>query len=377
MNRLIFIYMGGSCGEVNQPWDRRKKSHCEYLRENSGLGTEGYFQIIKRMKEEAIVDDVLIFAESGRNTGQTSLEGHQCYVIPHFEVLREFLKEGDIIWARGGFRSWFNLLNELKGKHWLLLYAANTGRQRWKFWDIVFDDLSGKDWYDRRNNRLFLDFRKPVNPYIFRPIKTPKIYDVCIGCSHIHDKKAQWRGVKVAIEYQKLYGEKLNCILPGRKTHGTFTNGILQDILDHDLRIRMTGMVPRNEVCEILNKSKLALFLGGHGQNDRGPLEALRCGTRVIMSFPHRHHPLISSNPDVCTVINNSDDFRQIARVIKGELGSRDFSDKTSVYMYYERSFGIEQVVLPQMKKLFTMLTASDPSQGIQSLLEEYEMING
>jgi hypothetical protein len=231
--RLVFLFTSDRCCSEgsNVPWDPDKPSTNFYAIDENGLPSEGYLIMLKEMLKHSIVDDVVIFIESSRGTGKTVYNHGSkliyCYVVPEIGYVKQFLNKDDIIFARGGFRSWFNFLTQMnKEGRWLLLYAANTGRERWKFWDICFDDLTGKHNSDRWG-RFFFDFKKPINPNFFYPLYgIKKEFDVCIGASHVHDRKAQWKTVEVIVEYKRLFGESLKCVLPGRITHGVNTNKI-------------------------------------------------------------------------------------------------------------------------------------------------------
>jgi hypothetical protein len=174
------------------------------------LATEGYYWLLKRMVETGIVDEVSVIIDSGQKLAPVDyMPGITGHVVPGIENTP--LRDGDIIWVRGGWKSWFPFLSRLhEEQRWLLFYGANTGRERWPLWDVVFDDLSGRDYVDGAG-RIHLDFRKPTNPEIFHPMDIDPKYDLCIGASHIHDKKGQWRGVQAAIAYQKIFGKNLKC----------------------------------------------------------------------------------------------------------------------------------------------------------------------
>ena len=181
MKRLIFLYMSEGCAPPNSntPWDPKTKSKNKYA---LGLESEGYLYILRRLSETKVFDEILIFIESNRGPGyfitSTGIKG---YVIPEIARINEYLKPNDIIWARGGVRSWYEVLDEKKGKHWMVLYAANTGRQRWRFWDVVLNDTLGINMIDRRG-RFFFDFEKPINPEIFKSdssrLRTTQAYGV-------------------------------------------------------------------------------------------------------------------------------------------------------------------------------------------------------
>jgi len=363
--RLVFLFTQQGAGAKGTTYDQSIPSGNHFAVNEGGLKSEGYMWLLHRMKETKVVDDVVIFIESNRYSGSASLYGITIHVVPHISSVDSFLEPEDVIWVRGGFRSWHEWLVPKINKHWLLLYAADTGRERWLFWNIIFADIGKKNWMDIRN-RLWLEFHKPIHPTIFYPIKGEPEYDVCIGASHIHDKKGQWKTIQAIIEYEKMYGKRLKCVLPGRSIKGVNTNQIPLVVAKHNLDVTITGMLGRKAVNEIYNKSKLFVYLGGGGQNDRGPLEALRCGTPVIVANPTRHHEVVCQHMGFSSVCVDSLDFKTVAKEMHRML-EEPFGSREDVHEYFEASNGIETVCLPEMKLTFDIIRDNPkPSKIIQ-----------
>jgi glycosyltransferase involved in cell wall biosynthesis len=374
--RLIFLFTSdGAAGEgTNAPWDPHAQSSNFYATNENGLPSEGYLYMLHEMLNRGVIDDLLIFIESNRGPGNTTYFKHvKCYVVPEIGYVRQFLKKGDIIWARGGFRSWFNFLNLMKKeKYWLLLYAANTGRARWKFWDVIFDDLHGKHRHDSRG-RFFYYFKKPINPDYFRPLDVKKRYDICVGASHVHDRKRQWKTIEVIAEYKRLFNENLHCVLPGRITHGVKTNLMGSTINSARLSVYTPGMVSRTKVAEVFNQSHLSVFMGQGGQNDRGPLESLACGTPILLAGTARHCPSIWKDNEFCTVCEDPNDITKIAHQLREALyrSRRGRDIKVRCRNSFENRNGLYKVILPEMTKLFKVFRKY-PIPNIQPLIKEY-----
>ena len=374
--RLVFLFTNqGSVPEgADAPWDPKVETKNFYaVNPTNGLPSEGYLYMLKAMLKEKIVDDLIIFIESNRWPGYYIYDPNiHCYVVPQVAHIIPFLQEGDVIFARGGFKSWFNFLTQMsEEKRWLLLYAANTGRERWKFWDICFDDLSGKHRYDIRN-RFFYDFKKPINAEVFKPLNIKKEFDVCIGASHVSDRKAQWKTVEVVVAYKELFGEALKCVLPGRITHGVNSNKMSEKIKRAQIDVLQPGMVTRDKVCEYMNKSHIFVYLGQGGQNDRGPLESLQCGTPVMIASTRRHSPVVYGDSRYCTVAKDPEDFKGIAYQLKEQLDRyRHQSDiRDECHDYFGRVSGID-VILSDMRRLFDLIR-NNPVPNIEILKKEY-----
>lgn len=363
--RLIFLYMsyGAATEGTNQPWDKTCKSENRFV-SHMGLPTEGYFYMLKKMLEEGIIDDLIIFIESNRSPGCAIMEGIPVYVVPEIKYVDDFLQEGDVIFARGGFRGWFNWLHrKRKEGHWLMLYAANTGRSRWKVWDLVFDDLKEKHWFDKRNNRFFFQFKKPINPQLFKPMKTRRDYDVCIGASHIHDKKAQWKTIKALVDLQmqdKLDQRKpRKYVLPGALKNGVHTNHIINDIKEAGLNVEIPGMVHRFKLNEYYNRSKLFVYLGNSGQNDRGPLEAMSVGCPIMLGGTTRHSHVLWKNQVGCKIATDPNNPAVTAGEIRDMIDLHTEGLRVHNQTYFDNKNGIEKVVIPDMAKLFGLIRAN------------------
>jgi len=334
--RLIFFYLQ----------HRNAAYYFDFLR------TEGYYWLLKRMVETGVVNDVLIVIDSPQKIQPVQYApGITGISVQGIENIPGGVRIDDIIWVRGGWKSWFGFLENLKKQnHKLLLYAANTGRERWPFWDVIFDDLNGKDFMDEQG-RMHVDFRKPTNPEIFRPIAIERTYDLCIGASHVHDKKGQWRGIKAIIAYQQIFGKKLKCILPGAFRGGSRTSEIIDDIREYDLDVELPGMLSRDDIATVYNQSKLFLHLGAGGQGDRGVLEAMRCGCPVMIGFPKYHAPF-TYQTDLNYVTADPDHYSTLAYEIKDQLELSTEEKRAQVIAYHEAQCGVETVILPRMKQL-------------------------
>ena len=369
--RLVFLFMsyGPASEGSNVGYDPTIKSGNRFVLKG-GLPTEGYFYMLKRMLKETIIDDLIIFIESNRDPGMAEIDGIKVYVVPEIKYVEDYLKPDDVIFARGGFRTWHNFLVRMQVKgHWLLLYAANTGRARWKFWDIVFDDLCKGHWTDIRK-RFFYQFKKPIDPDLFYMQNRKRDFDICIGASHIHDKKSQWKAIDAIIEYQKAYGP-IKCIMPGAIKRGVHTNHILPKIKEHGLNVALPGMVSRAEVCNYMNRSKVFIYLGNSGQNDRGPLEALSCGCPVILGGTSRHSPIFADMKIGCRITDNPNDPVKVSLDIKRSLEIHTEGLRDHTQSYFERTNGMDQVVIPEMKRLFDVIR-KNPVPDTDALKIEY-----
>lgn len=372
--RVVFLYTSyGAAGVGSTPaWDSNKESNNHFVGEH-GLPTEGYFHMLLKLKEMGIIDDLLIFIESYRSSGYKDISGIKCYVVPRIEYVENFLQENDIIFVRGGFRGWYDpfLLKMQKQKRWLILYAANTGRQRWTVWDIVLSDLNTEHTFDRRG-RFWLLFKKPINPDIFHLRTTKRDIDICIGASKIHDKKGQWKVIDALIEYKRIFGKTLKCILPGSlRYRGKETPQIVPKINKYSLDVEQPGFVNRYAMDKIYNRSKVFIYLGNSGENDRGPLEATSVGCPTILGGTTRHAPFLRGKHLGIIVSKNANDPTVVANEINQMLETHTERFRISVASHFDKHNGFWSVVMPDMKRLFTVLR-ENPIPDIEVLKKEY-----
>ncbi|MBW2044790.1 MAG: glycosyltransferase [Deltaproteobacteria bacterium] len=368
--RLVFLYVadGPAPAGSGVSWNCNKTSDNFYAQR---VKEEGYFYLLSKMIDTGILEYVLIIIESNRSPGRVDYTQKIIgLVMPEINDLKAWLGRDDVIWCRGGFRSWHNfLVEQAQAGRWLLIYAANTGRDKWPFWDVVFDDLAGINFVDG-TGRLHLDFRKPTRPDIFYPMNLVRDYDLCIGASRIHDKKGQWRGIEVAAAYKRLYGKDLKCVLPGPWARGIKTNLIRDKIMADNLDVTVTGNLARSELARIMNRSRLFAHFGSGGQGDRGVLEALRCGCPVIISFRNYHPRWIWKNRFIWD-IDDPDDYEAIAEGIHLRLKFHGNNIHRDVFDFHEKNAGVEEIILPRMARLFSLLK-KHPRANRDFLKKEY-----
>jgi len=337
--------------------------------------SEGFCYMWSRMLDLGIVDDVEVVMESARFPGLYEFTPKFRFrVVPHINQFFKHIEPDDIIFVRGGFKSWFPCLQQWKKEQkWVLFYQAATNRGVWQFWDVVFNDLVSENGKDRYG-RFHLAFKKPTHPSFFKPMEIPRDFDICVGASHIHDKKGQWKVIRAIQAYERRYGKALNAVMPGRMYHGTSTNLMVEDIQAGKVsRLTMPGMVSRLEVGKILNRSKLFVHVGGAGQNDRGVLESMACGTPVMLANTQYHAPFTFKTP-LSFVTLNSLNPEALAVDIHNALEVCTEERRVEVKRYFEDESSVEAVILPAMWRLFKFLRAN-PKADREALWREYGVL--
>lgn len=357
--RLVFFYVSWKHGYGEGiDWKRGHKSENFYAKR---FEEEGYCLLLRFMLNHNIIDDVLILIESKSDPGRFSAMDMKGHVIPSIENAWGFIKDDDIIWVRGGWKHWHDVLIEFQeAGHWLMLYAANTGREKWRFWDIVFNDQITIPVVDTVG-RLQYPFRKPIQENIFfpkrlEPKKDQIKYDIMIGASHIHDKKGQWRVIDALIEYEKLFFEDLKAVLPGSFMRGVQTNKIVDKINDNGLDVEMPGMVPRKDLAKLMNQTALFVHLGSHGQADRGPIEAMACGCPVMLGFPQYHSKWLAEESKASFICHTPEDPEKVARDLYLALPKAKNGRIDAFESYVANS--LQNGALPDMAFLFGGLKA-------------------
>jgi len=355
--RLIFLYV--------------QHRHGFYFAER--VREEGYFHLIRRMVETGIVDEAVILIESGQEGRVDYGHGMHCLIGSDIGRLLQAAEPGDVIWARGGWRSWFTPLQEAGRDHWLMFYAANTDRWKWPIWDVILDDCHPSSVIPAKAGiqsvpfvdpagRIHVDFRKPINETLFCFRREPcavsraPSFDLCIGASRVHDRKGQWRAINAMIAYKQVYGRDLTAVLPGPWSHGTETSRIEAKIVEHNLLVRITGELSRKELCDTFNRSRVFAHLGSHGQGDRGPMEAMACGCPILIGFPRYHAPWVLEAP-FCHAASNPDSPAGVAGAIRQML-TIQHAQRRQIAEYCTAQCGIDAVGIPAMRRLFSAFTA-------------------
>ena len=344
MGKLVFLYTThGATPFPGSTWNNSAPSDDPYTRL---IATEGYFFLIKELLRQKIISEALLVVESSRSPGYFEQGGIKGYAVPHIADIDPFVNPDDIIWARGGFRSWHDYMIDLQERgHWLMFYAANTGRERWTFWDIILDDLTTTFRYDR-HNRFWVPFIKPMNEDIFYPKNIDKKWDICIGASHIHDKKGQYRVFKALDYLHKKTGRTFKCVLPGSLRGGAYTRRWLTPEVFKRLNIEFIGMVPREQLTDVFNQSHLFCYMGTGGQGDRGPLEAMACGTPLLIGETKRLAPSAYNN-SFTNCVYDYDNPKKVASAIEETLSfvSKRTDIKKKVHEYYIAANGLQKAV--------------------------------
>jgi hypothetical protein len=372
--RLIFWYVsdGGTAPASEVPRSERPTGNRFAL----NFWTEGYYLMLRRMLELRIVDDVVVLIDSLRSPGVLDLgKNYSVHVVPSFgSHWRDFLTDETVFFVRSGYRSWFDILSEiLDTGAWIMFYRAASNRGPWPFWDVVLDDLSNGAARVDDKGRMYIPFHKPVNEEIFFVSEGEKLYDVCVGSSHIHDKKGQWKTVEAAEAYRRIYGEDLRLVIPGRSIGGMKTRNMFTKFLDSQPNVTMPGMIPRPQLQPIYSQSGLMTHLGGAGQNDRGPLEALCTGTPVVLQNL-KWHPLWMHKESIA-VKHVPEDSGEGALAVQLRNALQTFAgvDRDAVRSFYLEQNGLEQKTIPEMRRLFWFFRCY-PKRDRKLLWKYYEV---
>lgn len=371
--KIVYFFMSQGAAPTGSIASYKPTSKCgEQYNDFNGEGT---FKLLQKLHDNGVIDDLRVFYESARDPGIANwIPGVYCSVIPEIRFAEQFIKENSIIFVRGGFRTWHDFLVQYKHKNWLMLYAANTGRQRWTWWDVILNDCDKINDVDKFG-RYWHFFIKPTDESLFYPkCLIEKKYDLCIGASHIHDKKGQWRTINMLIEYKKRYGKNLKCIMPGAPRRGVETGKIREKISNHGLDVEIVGKVSRHKLCSIFNRSRFFIHLGTHGQNDRGPIEALACGTPLIIGSPSYHSPILYENPEITFVPKDVNDLPSIAAYLRRRLPNYHIDERIRVHGYYMRYHSFERTY-NRFQFLIELMANSKPT--IESKINLLHYFNG
>ena len=350
------------------PWDSSMQSTSPYVQ---GFDLDGMAHMVAHAVQFGAIADAIILIESTKGTGRFTVHGIDGYVLPHISEAARFINDGDILFFRGGFKGWLPFIDSIKkkGKNWLLFYGANTGNGRWPFWDVVLDDLS--DELQIINGKLLFPFTKPIPPNFHFKDSRDRQFDICIGASHIHDRKGQWRIVDAVAAAKNYYNKDLLCIMPGALHGGSETNRITNVIRENNLSISIPGMVGRKELIRIYSESKVFAKGGAHGQNDRGLLESLLCGCIPMLTDNNRHPKWVSWAFSDCIISNRSSN-KDMAKVLIELTDMWDSVESETVAGIAKDENGFS-VACDEFESLLSVLSAPH-NMGMKYLQEVYNV---
>lgn len=356
MPKLIYFYVsdGARAEGAKVTW---RATNTTTNRFAVNIANEGMFQLWDKLVEKGVFAHAYTFIDSMRGThGKIEVTPRSTvFSVPHLEDILYMIDDGDVVVARGGFKPWYNVLTEInKRGNWVLFYRANTNRNPWPFWDVVLNDLT-----DRPGNaggRLHFNFSKPTNENLFyRDSNVKKKYDVLLNASHIHVKKGQHRFIRAAIKYRAIYKKDISICLPGGFIRSWAKDEILNNIEKYKLDVHMPGGVPREQLNILMNESRLYVHVGAGGQNDRGCLEAMRCGLPVLISNFCAFAPFIYGNLNFSRVVPMGATDEMVAEVAHDFLSALYINSirHDDVAAYYSKFNGMGEVIIPKMTGLF------------------------
>lgn len=281
---------------------------------------EGHHKLFTILAQCGIFDRIDVYTEN--------LSGNT-YCVPFIEDRYEMtalsrapdydfdVPEDSVVWVRGGFKPWIETLLEvpdLKKKHWVLFYGANTGNERWPYWHIILNDLIDVPDDRQLPHKYSIPYRKPINTNVFYFDESiQRDIDICVGASNVHDKKGQYITAKILKRYHERTGRWLRSFMPGSSRGGAETKRMYEGIMRGDYGpMRATGTIPRVDLADRLRRTKTFIHLGGGGQGDRGPMEALSCGCYLILADSGRHAPWLDRIPEACTIVRDPDNPNKI-----------------------------------------------------------------
>lgn len=320
---------------------------------------------------------VIIDAHNGFGHRQYS-PSTAIYVISDIKYLLDYINPEDIIIARGGFKPWFKTLGALKKRrqNWILFYRANTNRHGWPFWDVTLNDLGDNSRNFIHLNQYYFGFSKPVNEDIFYWTQDDiKSMNVCIGASHVHSRKGQYLAVRAASHYYSKYGNKLTGVLPGGFIRCSYNTEILLSRSKNFHDIDVLGHIKREDLRECYCKSSMLIHAGTGGQNDRSVLEAMACGTPVVLSSCSHFSSFVCDfkGPNTITSPNSE----SISEDIHDMLTDENPWKPQEVVDYYKKHNGMNEVCVPKMVRLFKWLENNEPHRPDMSIPRSIEEWKG
>lgn len=307
------------------------------------LKTDGHYGLMHELVRRGVVDKARIIMQGYAQHGVDILEDRGGVTIESHEQMETVVPgPGDVIWVRGAWKSWLPWIQQYAAAHWFLYYAANAGHQSWPWWDVILYDLADGNRLGT-GGTLWWHYRKPISPeFENRNLQTK--YDVCVGASHIYDRKGQYRILPIAKEYKKLTGNDLRIVIPGRYYSRERQTEAMRAEINAGAwpNIFVPGWMPRAEMVDIYNSAKYFYAATCGGQGDRCVPESGTCGCRQIIGLSKNHPPYAYANPLITYTPPDPDDFEAIARFLAED---RNDLSRSVVADYFARESGMDRVI--------------------------------
>lgn len=366
---LLFLYASKGIAKVPSLDWKTTKAGSRYNHTNQ----EGDLFMLKRLLDKKIISKLTIIYESNIEPGVASfIQGADNYVIPRLspEILKTFIDSNTIIFVKGVARHWVDLLVPYRDNNWLLIYGNNTGKERWTWWDAVFDDLGLGNKMVFREKYIF-PYIKPVNEDIFKFHDYTKKYDICIGASYIHDNKGQYLAVKLIEAFKEKYGYYPNCVMPGLPRRSRKTLEML-DLNFIQNECVMPGMVNRHRLAKIFNQSTIFIHFGNTGQNDKAVAEAWACGCKLIIQNPSNLSPCFSYDNRNIFLFNSGDvetNIDKLKMIMDHQSPDNDLIERQLRIENYKNHMGFQEKVMPRIELLFNTISGTHPCSEVKQRL--------
>ena len=323
-------------------YTRKKAYPVEFMK------TDGHFPLMRALKNAGLVDSVRLVMETGREYHETVEPGVEIETLRGgIDSLK--LDRGEVVWIRGAWKSWLPWIERHRYDHWFIYYAANTGHAPWPYWHVILDDETGLNRIEN-GKRLWFNYHKPIHDIFHVPVSNiePE-YTLCLGASHIYDRKGQYRAFEVMKTYHRLYGIKLRCLMPGKfYSHERHTEAMRAELKDWP-NVEMPGFVDRADLRNLLHKCQYFLHLNNTGQGDRGPMEAGCCGCNLILGATKHHHPYTYAPESHTKLMPEMDDYETIARYVHDNVPAA----RADIAAHFQANSSITGYVVPVFRTLF------------------------
>jgi len=351
--KFIFLYSSRGARNHNK-WNSELPAKSSMVQ---NYISDGYAYVGDRLIEKDVVDEVLCFVEVGRGHGRIKIsDKHTVYAIPYITCIEPYIEPGDILFIRGCWKHWAEILHRYCKTNWMIYYGAGTPRSGWGCWHVVMYDFINKA--KRGKLHLTVPFIKPIHYKVFYPMMgIKKEYDILLNsCFHIYDKKGQYKFVNAAVKYKELYGENLKIAMPGGMYRNTHTSKMPQVIEKNKLDIYRPGTLSRPDLNELINKCLVYIHIGYGEQNARSALEAMRCNLPLYIASPRLWPKFVSSNPQVTRICKNPNDYSSVAQDIHqilADIKKGTFGIKCTEYF---DSVNSPEITVKQFEQLITIM---------------------